>query len=180
MSEIVIDDSQVQSLFADLTNKEQTKVLKDTLRKAGNILVRAARKELKSKVKNANKKVSLMSKAYGTLQSGIKNKVIKEDGEYISKVHILGDFRLKFFEKGTKDRTTKSRKIVGYQRDFNDKWNGRINSLKRSGKGHFTGKIRADKFQFFKPAKEKSESQIFGTMNEGLKQSIQKILNKHR
>jgi hypothetical protein len=66
----------------------------------------------------------------------------------------MGDFRLKFFELGTKDRYTKGHKIMGYNNSH---------SLKRSGKGGYKGKINA--LYFFKNAQEKSERQVFDSLD---------------
>ena len=49
----------------------------------------------------------------------------------------MGDYRLKWFEKGTKDRFTKGHKITGYA-DFRH--------LKRTGKGGYRGKMVAEHF----------------------------------
>lgn len=88
---IEFNDSQVLNLFAALSGKDQTKAMKAALRKAAQILVRKTKSNLKNIVKNSTKK----SAKYGkSLQSGIKAKVNKEGTE--AKVHIMGDFRLKF------------------------------------------------------------------------------------
>lgn len=158
---IEIDDSQVVNLFASLSGKDQTNAMKTALRKSAQILVKKAKANLKQIVKNSTKK----SAKYGkSLQSGIKSKVNKEGTE--AKVHIMGDFRLKFFEAGTKDRYTKGHKITGYA--------GR--SLKRSGKGGYRGVITAK--GFFKAAQKETESQVFGSIDSLLSESIQKIASK--
>ena len=75
----------------------------------------------------------------------MKCKLVRENNENVAKVHIMGDFRLKFFEKGTKQRRTKGHKITGYA--------GR--SLKRSGKGGNRGSIKG--LYFFKSASRLKE-----------------------
>ena len=74
----------------------------------------------------------------------------------------MNDFRMKLFEKGTKQRTTKGRKIVGY-----------INSrrLKREGKGHNTGSIKP--LYFFKQARQNETA-----INDAITQSINNALSK--
>lgn len=74
--------------------------------------------------------------------SGVKKPgeaVMKEDKENpgVFKVHIMGDYMMKWFELGTKERKTKSRKIVGSYRK------GMRKFLTRAGKGRNTGKIDA-------------------------------------
>ena len=63
-------------------------------------------------------------------------------------VHILGDFRLKFFELGTKVR--KKRKT-----------------------GDSTGRIEAS--YFFRKARQAKESEISNSMNDIIEQSIKRI-----
>lgn len=50
-------------------------------------------------------------------------------------VNILGDFRAKFFELGTKERHTLGRKVSGYVKK------GRQSFKKRTGRGRYTGRI---------------------------------------
>ena len=158
---IEFDDSQVLNLFAALSGKDQTKAMKTALRKAAQILIRKTKSNLKNIVKNSTKK----STKYGkSLQSGIKARVNKDGTE--AKVHIMGDFRPKFFESGTKDRYTRGHKITGYE--------GR--HLKRSGKGGFRGVITGK--NFFKSAQKESESQVFSSIDNLLSESIQKIASK--
>lgn len=160
---IDIDDSQVQALFSRLTSREQDKAFKQTLRKAGNILVKATRNQLKRVVRNSNKR----SVKYGkSLQSGVKCKLVKENGANVAKVHIMGDFRLKFFEKGTTLRRTKGHRITGYID---------VRHLRRTGRGGNRGRIRST--YFFDKAKRTSETSIFESMNQMLKESILRAAN---
>ena len=72
----------------------------------------------------------------------LKGVKLKADKAYTEiSVHIMGDYRLKWFEKGTKPRKTKGHKITGYNRSR------RI----RSGKGGNRGSIRP--LYFFKDAR---------------------------
>lgn len=159
---VQIDDSQVQDLFKRLTSKDQKKAMKSALRKAASILVKKTKSNLKQVVKNSNKK----STKYGTsLQSGVKSKVAKNGNE--AEVHIMGDFRLKFFEKGTKPRETKGYKITG-----KDSSNNLIREGKGSNKGSITPKY------FFKNAQDQTERQIFDNLTNLLTISIQKIASK--
>ena len=144
---IEIDDSQVVNLFASLSGKDQTKAMKTALKKSAQILIKKARAKLKQ-----------------TVKSGIKSKINKDGTE--AKVHIMGDFRLKFFETGTKDRYTRGHKITGYD--------GK--SLKRTGKGGYRGVITAR--HFFKDAQRESEHQVFSSIDSLLSESIQKIASK--
>ena len=76
--------------------------------------------------------------------SGIKARVRKNGVE--AKVHLMGEFRLKFFEMGTNERYTK--------------------------KGKRRGRIK--QYRFFATAKNTKEREIFDNMNRLLSESIKK------
>jgi hypothetical protein len=143
MNNVEIDDKKVKDFFKELSSKERIKAQKLAIKKASQILVKEAKRNLKNSVKNAKKSTSLIS--------GIKSKVVEDDGEVFSKIHILGDFRLKFFELGTKVR--KLRK--------NNANRGVINPT-----------------YFFKTAKDSKEKEVISSINELLIQSILKVYNK--
>lgn len=167
MIDIDIDDSQVQALFSRLTGREQEKALKGALRTAGNLLVKTTRQILKRKVRHSNRR----SIRYGkSLQSGVKCKLVRENNENVAKVHIMGDFRLKFFEKGTANRTTHGHRITGY-RD--------ARHLVRTGRGGFRGKIKSSKFHFFDTARRIAERPIFSTLNRMIAQSVLRVASRH-
>ena len=98
------DSSEIQRMFSDLTSREQKKVYKRTIRRSANILVREARKQLKAVV---GRKINSRNWWNGkTLGSGIKVTVSRDEIPE-AKVHIMSDFRLKFFELGTNERRLK-------------------------------------------------------------------------
>lgn len=79
-------------------------------------------------------------------------------------VHILGDFRAKFFEKGTRRRTTKGRKITGEYRKGNRTY------LRRTGKPANRGIITERRY--FAKAQASEESRILGEMRERMERKI--------
>ncbi len=88
---------------------------------------------------------------------------VKGDKAYIeASVSIMNDFRMKFFEKGTKQRTTKGRKITGYTEKHR---------LIREGKGHSTGAIKP--LYFFKRARQNETGITYA-----IEKSIDNALNK--
>ena len=87
-----------------------------------------------------------MQRKSKTLGSGIKLKVDKKATE--AKVHIMGDFRLKFFELGT---TTRRLRKNGANR-------GRMNAS-----------------HFFRTAKDNKERAIFDNINQMVEESITRI-----
>lgn len=88
---------------------------------------------------------------------------VKGDKAYIeASVSIMNDFRMKFFEKGTKQRTTKGRKITGYTEKHR---------LIREGKGHNTGAIKP--LYFFRRARQNETG-----IRYAIEKSIDNALNK--
>lgn len=149
MSNVIeVDSRQVLRTFSDLTSKQQKKVYRDSLRKAANILTKETRKNLKGVVKSITSKNRWNGK---TLSSGVKVKVDREATE--AKVHIMGDFRLKFLELGTSPR---------YLRKNNA----------------YRGKNTAS--YFFRRAKNSKEGEVFNKLDNLITQSIQRVANGNR
>ena len=74
---------------------------------------------------------------------------------------------MKWFELGTKERKTKSRKIVGSYRK------GMRKFLTRAGKGRNTGKI--DALYLFQKAQRYSQKKVFDEMEKRLIRSLKRI-----
>lgn len=128
---VSIDDSQVQAVFSALSEKKQKKALMGGIRKSAQILIRRTKQLIKSKLRNTNKPSRFNGKK---MVNGVKFK--GDNRELEGKVHIMGDFRLKIFEKGnykTHPRKTKSRKKV-----FNGSFRGGRRQYNRIGEGHST------------------------------------------
>jgi hypothetical protein len=143
-----VDAKEVLNNFADLTGKEQKKVYRNALRKAARLLVSESKQQLRSIV---GSKVNSRNRWNGkTLGSGIKLKVDKDATE--AKIHILGDFRLKFFEKGTVTRTLRK--------------NG-------ANRGVMTAHY------FFRTAKENKENEVFSSLDNLISESINRIANRN-
>lgn len=145
---IEVDSKEMLKLFSNLKPRNQSKVFKKALKQAGQILVKETRQTLRrSGIKGITKKHPEWKGI--SLNSGIKIGKQKKDDE--TKVHIMGDFRLKFFEMGTKRRvyTTKN------------------------GKTHNTGSIRG--INFFSRAKAVKEKEVFESINRLIAENIRKI-----
>jgi hypothetical protein len=152
---VEIDINKVLSMFSELTSKERKKTFKLSLRKSANILRKQVVTNLKSIVKDVNTKNRWNQK---TLQSGVRLSV-ERDAQSV-KVHILGDFRLKFFELGTKDRYNKKKKKVKLKKE------------------RYTGSNKAK--YFFKDAKTQTEQQVFSSLEQSFTDIIKKINDKHK
>ena len=147
-AEITVDTKNVLNLFANLSPKKQNRAIKNALKKGSQILVKETKKQLKSGgIKGATKKHPEWKNI--SLNTGIKYKVRNDE----SKVNIMGDFRLKFFELGTAKR-----------------------EYTKNNKTHYTGSIKG--LNFFNKAKASKEQEIFSSMNKLLSESIQKIAKR--
>ena len=158
MSDIVnIDSSQVDVLLNTLDDNEfKRKILFDAVKAGAKVLQQNTKKLFRSSLGSAATHVSrFIGKPF---EEGVS---VKGDKAYLeASVSILNDFRMKFFEKGTRDRSTKGRKITGYVDSRH---------LKREGKGHRTGSIRA--LNFFRTARQDT-----GSIDAAIAQSINNAL----
>lgn len=140
-----VDTKQLLQKFASLKSKEQAKTYKMAIKKSLQSLVKETKSNLK---KDMGKVVNKKDKYGATLNSGIKSKVYKDASG--GNVTILSNFKLKFFELGTKIRKTK--------------------------KGYNRGKIKA--IYFFKNARQKMENKMTQILDSNIATSILKIWNK--
>ena len=144
-----IDTKQFKIILDRLTPKEYKTAFRKSIREALNIL----RKKAIANLKGVTTKIDKKDQYNNTLRKGIQLKVYPEELEGI--VHIMGNFKLKWFQNGTVDRYAK-------------KYRGKPMKRKR-----FTGKIDASKF--FTNAKSETESAVFNKLNERIQQNIIKI-----
>ena len=154
-AEFTVDVKQVIAMFNEFNVKLKKKTFSTALRKAANIL----RKQTVTNLRQVEKRTRSKNKWNGkTLESGIRIKVAKS--AQAAKVHIMNDFRLKFFEMGTADRYVSSTK------------------KKKLKKPRYTGKIDAKRF--FQKAKQSTETQVFNSIEQHLIDVIKKINEKHK
>ena len=144
-----IDTKQFKIILDRLTPKEYKTAFRKSIREALNIL----RKKAIANLKGVTTKIDKKDQYNNTLRKGIQLKVYPEELEGI--VHIMGNFKLKWFQNGTVDRYAK-------------RYRGKPMKRKR-----FTGKIEASKF--FTNAKSQTESAVFNKLNERIQQNIIKI-----
>lgn len=112
---IQVDASRCYALFRRLNTRNQRKVSRAALRGAANKLKKEAVKNLQQSIGHSVKKTSTYTRRNGktekrSLAKGIK--VVSRDAE-TAKVHIMGDYRLKWFEMGTDQRKTKGARGKG-------------------------------------------------------------------
>lgn len=157
-----VDAKDILKKFSQLNFKGQEKVYRKALTEGAKILQKEAKNTLRQIYGRA---VSHKNWWNGkTLQQGIKvspQRNVEKDGV---KVHIMSDFRLKFFESGTNERFTSGHNGGTVK--------GKI-PYYRQHKPHSTGHITAS--HFFTKSKDQTESQIFGHMDDFIIKNINKI-----
>lgn len=162
MSEHVatIDSRQVDDLLKALSDDElKRKILFDGIKAGAKVLQQNTQKLFRQSMgESASHFSKYIRKPF---EDGV---TVKGDKAYIeASVSIMNDFRMKFFEKGTKQRTTKGRKITGYTEKHR---------LKREGKGHHTGSIKP--LYFFQRARQ-NESAITDAITQSINNALKKL-----
>ena len=165
MSENVqVNIESLKAMLSELEPKHMKKVRREVLKKSASKLVTATRRNLKSVTKHANGRNWWNNK---TLQSGIRYRINQDVSE--AKIHIMGDYRLIFLEKGTALRYTtgKSSKSV----------RGKKPSRRQKRKA-YRGKINAK--WFFRNAREQKGKEIESEINLEISKAIEKINEKYK
>lgn len=105
MNNVSVDDSAVRNLFQALDEESRKRILFTALKAGGEKLLSETKMQLRSKLGSG---ASSPNRWNGrTMESGIR---LRGDKDYCEvDVNVMGDFRLKFFEKGTKLRQTKKK-----------------------------------------------------------------------
>lgn len=150
--ECTIDIRNVIKMFAEFDERLRKKTFKTALTKSANILKKQALSNLSSIVKDVNK----VDKWGNSFKKGITVKVSKKG--MAAKVHIMKNFKLKFFELGTDERETTT-----FRR-------------KKLKKVRYTGKIKA--YKFFTLAQQQAERQCFDSLQQHLIDVITRINKK--
>ncbi len=160
MNDVVkIDSTSVDRLLDTLDDPEvKNKILFDGIIAGAKALQQTTKNYFRQKVGEAATHYSrYIQKPF---EDGI---IVKTDKSYCeAKVSLMGDHRIKWFEKGTQDRYTKGYKITGYTTRHR---------AVREGKGHWTGKMTG--LYFFKDARQDTNA-----INDAITQSINNALNK--
>lgn len=157
---VEIDSRQVDELLNTLSDDEfKRKLLFDAVKAGAKALQQNTKKLFRQSMGDSATHYSKFIRK--PFEEGVS---VKGDKAYIeASVSIMNDFRMKFFENGTKERKTKGRKIVGYTG---------LRKLKREGKGHNTGSIKP--LYFFKKARE-NETAITDAMIKSINNALRKL-----
>lgn len=164
---VTFDTGRFHQMVKNLTCPEMKKVMISTLRSSTNILKKEAERQFHTRVALNGYKISYQRK--GKERTKVKRlvTVVIDKKNIAAKVHIMGDFRAKFFELGTKERYTKGHKITGSYRKGGRKY------LKRTGKPGRRGKIQAG--HHFKTAQDVTREKIFSEMDQRMSKAIIRI-----
>lgn len=161
-----INTTEIDNLLKSLEDSVND-IINEGLKAASEVYLKSVlqslRKEMGSAADTTGIKTGWNTCKY-PLSSGVNIWKNPQNLEY--GVNALRDFRLRFFEGGTAQRTTKGRKITGYQK-------GTKRRLERQGKGSNKGRITAN--HFFTKGINKGENDAMRLLQEAI---ITAIKNK--
>lgn len=150
---IKVDDKDVIRALSNLSFKKMNKAYKDGMKKSLDPILKQTKVNLRaSGIRNVNKPyVGKNGKKYVSMLQGVKTSVYIGDTEdSYGKVHIMKEFRLKWFEKGT--------------------------TLRKTTKGWNRGEIKPK--WFFATAVRQRQNEAVNTLDENIRDSIMKAWNK--
>ena len=151
---IKVDDKQVLQALANLSFKQMNKAYKNGMKKSLDPILKQTKINLrKSGIKNVNKPyVSRKTgKTYPSMLQGVKTSIyVGNTEDSYGKVHIMKEFRLKWFEKGTQ--------------------------LRKTSRGWNRGSIQPK--WFFRDAVNQRGNEAIKNLDENIRESILKAWNK--
>lgn len=152
MNNVTIDDKGLRESLNKIDDEDKVKdIIFKALKKGAKKLQQATKSVFKQKMPTASNKM-------------IRGVKVKNDKAYTeSTVHIMGDYRNKWFEKGTEIRRKRSNEIDHY-------W-GKRAVYKKNGSG--TGQIKGK--HFFKDAQSIYDKDIQDVMNKTITEELKKI-----
>jgi hypothetical protein len=133
----------IRATLDGLTSKEIYRSMANAVRATGRTGVR--------EIKSAYKKTGIKHRAdskYGNPSAGVRSRALKNP--LFLSLSIMGDFRLKWFEKGTQERRTK--------------------------KGYARGKITAT--PFFSPTMQSIKPRIVEVFEKAYHDAVKRLVNK--
>ena len=150
---VTVDDKEIIKALSNLSFKQMNKAYRNGMKKALDPILKQTKQNLRnSGIRNVNKPyIGKNGKKYISMLQGVKTSVYIGDTEdSYGKVHIMKEFRLKFFEKGTQLRKTRK----GYNRgDIKPKW-------------------------FFATAVRQRQNEVVNNLDENIRNSIIQAWNK--
>lgn len=151
--EIRVDDKEVIKALANLSFKQMNKAYRLGMKKSLDPILKQTKANLRSSgIKHVTRAyIGKNGKKYKSMLQGVKTSVyIGNTEDSYGKVHIMNEFRLKWFEKGTTIRKTRD----GWDRgSIAPKW-------------------------FFRNAVNQKGQQAVDNLDENIRESIMKAWNK--
>lgn len=151
---ITVDDKEVLKALANLSFRQMNKAYKTGMKKSLDPILKQTKQNLRSSgIKNVNKPYisKKNGRKYISMVQGVKTSVyIGRTEDSYGKVHIMKEFRLKWFEKGT--------------------------TLRKTSKGWNRGSI-APKW-FFANAVRQRQNESVNSLNDNIRDSIMKAWNR--
>lgn len=150
---VKVDDTQVIKALTRLSFKQMNKVYKEGMKKALDPILKQTKANLrKSGIRNVNKPyIGKNGKRYKSMMQGVKSSVyIGNTEDSFGKVHIMKEFRLKWFEKGT--------------------------AIRKTSKGYNRGSIKPK--WFFRTAVDQRSEEAAKSLDENIRNSIIKAWDK--
>ena len=150
---VTVDDKEVIKALSNLSFKQMNRAYRNGMKKSLDPILKQTKQNLRnSGIRNVNKPyIGKNGKKYISMLQGVKTSVYIGDTEdSYGKVHIMKEFRLKWFEKGTQLRKTRK----GYNRgDIKPKW-------------------------FFATAVRQRQNEAVNNLDENIRNSIIQVWNK--
>lgn len=150
---ITVDDKEIIKALSNLSFKQMNKAYRNGMKKSLDPILKQTKQNLRnSGIRNVNKPyIGKNGKKYISMLQGVKTSVYIGDTEdSYGKVHIMKEFRLKWFEKGTQLRKTRK----GYNRgSIKPKW-------------------------FFATAVRQKQNEAVNNLDENIRNSIIQAWNK--
>jgi len=150
---VTVDDKEVIKALSNLSFKQMNKAYRNGMKKSLDPILKQTKRNLRnSGIRNVNKPyIGKNGKKYISMLQGVKTSVYIGDTEdSYGKVHIMKEFRLKWFEKGT--------------------------SIRKTRKGYNRGSIKPK--WFFATAVRQRQNEAINNLDENIRNSIIQAWNK--
>ena len=154
-SSVTVDDKEVIKALSNLSFKQMNKAYRNGMKKSLDPILKQTKQNLRnSGIRNVNKPyMGKNGKKYISMLQGVKTSVYIGDTEdSYGKVHIMKEFRLKWFEKGT--------------------------SIRKTRKGYNRGSIKPK--WFFATAVRQRQNEAVNNLDENIRNSIIQAWNKKK
>lgn len=147
-------DRELIAILKKMEYKDMQRAYRKALTDTVKPLVNETKKQLRrSGIKNVNKPYvsKKTGKKYKSMLQGVRSSIdVRNPDDNYAKVHIMGEFRLKWFEKGTYHRRTE----------------------KKGARGRITA------HRFFKDAVDRKGKECRDSLERNIRISIQKVWDK--